>query len=282
MGEAFFFPDGDRFMATESTRGPWHPGAQHAGPPSALLGRAIEGFGGRDGVQVVRITYDILRPVPISRLEVTTSLLRDGRSVEVVGASLAAAGTEVMRATGVRIRATELPLDGEVGAAPPEDEPPDARHQLGAGGQPDPAAAPPGPEHGEPSRFFSTGSDVGYHTAMEWRFVDGAFLEPGPATVWMRMRMPLLPDEEPSPLQRILIAADSGNGVSSVLDWRSWLFINPDLTVYVHRPPEGDWVCLQARTTIERAGVGLAESRIYDRAGPVARGLQSLFVAKRP
>jgi hypothetical protein len=262
MGEAFFFPDGDRFMATESTRGPWSPDAQHAGPPAALLGRAIERFGGLDGVQVARVTYEILRPVPIAELALTTTLLRGGRSVEFVGASLAAGGIEVMRATGVRIRTSEVP---------PE-----------ALAQPSADATPPGPEHGEPSRFFSTGDDIGYHTAMEWRFIDGAFLERGPATVWMRMRQPLLPDEEPSPLQRVLIAADSGNGVSAALDWRSWLFPNPDLTVYLHRPPEGEWVCLQARTTIEPTGLGLAESRIYDRAGPVGRGLQSLFVARRP
>jgi hypothetical protein len=261
MGEAFFFSDGDRFMATESTRGPWNPGAQHAGPPAALLGRAIERFGGLDGVQVARVGYEILRPVPIGELTITTSLLRGGRSVEFVGASLLAGGNEVMRATGVRIRTTEVP--------------------PGAAAQPAPEAPPPGPDQGEPSRFFSTGDDVGYHTAMEWRFVDGAFLDPGPATVWMRMRQPLLPDEEPSPLQRVLIAADSGNGVSAALDWRHWLFPNPDLTVYLHRPPAGEWVCLQARTTIEPTGLGLAESRIYDRAGPVARGLQSLFVARR-
>ena len=270
MAEAFFLPDGDRYVATELTRGPWDAGAQHAGPPAALLGRAIDRFGSRNGVQVARVTFEILRPVPIAALEVSTTLLRGGRSVEVVGASLSSGGSECMRATGVRIRTTELPLDSEAPALAPGADP---RGDLGP--------VPAGPEHGEPLRFFATGQQVGYHTAMEWRFVAGAFLEPGPATVWMRMRHPLLPGEDPTPLERVLIAADSGNGVSSVLDWRRWLFINPDLTVYLHRPPVGEWVCLQARTTVERAGVGLAESVVYDRGGPVARGMQSLFVAER-
>src|SRR5262249_60709561 len=40
---AFFLPDGDdRFVATEHGRGPWRLGHLHAGPPSALLARAIE------------------------------------------------------------------------------------------------------------------------------------------------------------------------------------------------------------------------------------------------
>jgi hypothetical protein len=73
--------------------------------------------------------------------------------------------------------------------------------------------------------------------------------------------------------------ADSGNGVSAVLDWRSHLFINPELTVHVLRAPEGEWVCLQARTEI--GAVGLAHSVLSDRRGPVARGAQSLLVAPR-
>ncbi len=261
MPETFFLNDGDRFLPTELTRGPWDPRAQHAGPPAALLGWAAERHGERAEMRVTRATFEILRPVPIAPLELTTTLLRGGRNVELVGASLASQGGEVMRLVALRIRTTRL--------------------ELPDGGPPAAAGAPPGPEQGTPLPFFPTGSDVGYHTAMEWRFVEGGFLEPGPATAWLRMRHPLLPGEEPSPLQRVLIAADSGNGVSTVLDWRSWLFVNCDLTVYLQRPPVGEWVCLQARTTVDDAGTGLAESMIYDLHGPVARGLQSLFVAER-
>ena len=47
------------------------------------------------------------------------------------------------------------------------------------------------------------------------------------------MRHPLVAGEEPSPLQRVLIAADAGNGVSAALDWRRYLFINTDLSVHL-------------------------------------------------
>ena len=83
---------------------------------------------------------------------------------------------------------------------------------------------------------------------MEWRSVEGGFLEPGPATVWMRMRQPLVAGEEPTPLQRTLVAADVGNGISAVLDWRRYVFINVDLTVHLERMPEGEWVCVDAVT----------------------------------
>jgi hypothetical protein len=258
MADAFFLPHGDGFLPTELTRGPWDPDAQHGGPPAALLGRAAE-LAGRPGLQVARMTFEILRPVPIAPLEVATRVVRGGRSVELVEASLSAAGVEVMRGTALRLRQAEVPLPDGLGPDQPL----------------------PGPAHGRALPFFPTGQDVGYHTAMEWSFLDGAFLEPGPATVWLRMRHPLLPGEPPSPLCRVLIAADSANGVGASLDYRNYLFINPDLTVYLHRAPVGEWVCLAARATAEPNGVGLVECVLHDERGPVARGLQSLLVSRR-
>ena len=259
MSHAFFDVLGpDRFQATELTRGPWDPGLQHAGPPAALLGRAIEAHGDRTGRRVARITFEIARPVPIAELTVATRALRAGRSVELLEATLSSGGTELMRATALRIRTAELPLPGELAQGP----------RL------------PGPERGRQVPFFPTGQEVGYHTAMEVRFVSGSFLEPGPATAWMRMRHPLVPGEPPSPLVRVLAAADSGNGVSGALDYRRWLFVNADLTVYLARPPAGEWVALESATTVA-AGVGVADTVLHDEQGPVGRGLQALLVDRR-
>lgn len=109
----------------------------------------------------------------------------------------------------------------------------------------------------------------------------GAFVEPGPATVWMRMRQALVAGEEPSPLQRVLVAADSGNGVSATLDWTRYVFINVDLTVQLHRLPAGEWVCLDAITIPEPSGVGLADTALYDERGPIGRATQTLLVGER-
>ena len=259
MSDAFFDVRGpDRFSATELTRGPWDPGLQHAGPPAALLGRAVERHGDRPDLQVARITLDILRPLPIAELRVTTRLLRGGRSLELVEATLHAGDSELMRATALRIRTADVGLpDGLV-----------------------PGPRLPGPEAGRTMPFFPTGQDVGYHTAMESRFVAGSFLELGPATVWMRMRHPLIADEPPSPLSRVLVAADSGNGVSAALDYQQWRFINADLTVYLARPPPGDWVALESTTTAA-SGVGLAATTLHDEHGPIGHSAQALFVDRR-
>jgi hypothetical protein len=146
--------------------------------------------------------------------------------------------------------------------------------------EPDPGP-PPGPKSGESRQFFPTGYDVGYHAAMEYRFTQGAFLELGPATVWMRMAVPLLPGEEPTPLQRVLVAADTGNGVSAAIEWSKYLFINVDLSVHLHRMPEGEWVCLDAVTLPEPNGVGMADTRLLDERGPIGRATQTLLIANR-
>ena len=260
MTQAFFEPLGaGRYRATELTLGPWGGGAQHGGPPSALLARELEAHEPHDGLAVVRFTVEILRPVPQAGCAVTVRTVRGGRNVELLEATLCGAdGAELMRASAWRMRPQR---DGF------------------AAGEPGPPLAPPG--EGEERPFFAINLPTGYHTAMEWRFVEGAFLEPGPAKVWLRMRVPLVPGEEPSPLQRVLCAADSGNGVSATADARRLLFINTDLTVHLRRQARGEWIGMDARTLIEPDGVGLAETVLHDVDGPIGRGAQALFVAPR-
>jgi Thioesterase-like superfamily len=249
-----------QYVAAELTRGPWDPGSQHAGPPSALLGGEIERVEGSEAFQVGRVVFEILRPVPIGAMRVEARVLRPGRRVRLVEASLSNEDGELMRATAWQLRTTELELPG---------------------GAVDDAPPPAGPEEGWTPEFFPTGQDVGYHTAMEWKAVAGAFLEAGPATVWMRMRQPLVAGEEPTPLQRALVAADVGNGISAVLDWREYVFINVDLTVHFERMPEGEWVCVDAVTRPQSTGIGTAESVLSDERGRIGRAAQSLLIAAR-
>ena len=142
--------------------------------------------------------------------------------------------------------------------------------------------APPGPDAGYRSPAPIGDYRAFHNTGAELLYVVGHFAKRGPATVWVRLAVPVVPGEEPSPLQRVAAASDFGNGVSSELDFARHIFINPDLTVYVHRPALGEWVCLDASTTIGIPGVGLAESRLWDVHGPIGRSLQSLLVEPRP
>jgi hypothetical protein len=243
------------FTSSEHTRGPWDERSQHAGPPAALLGRAVEQVA-PPKMRVARITFDIARPIPIGELTVTASVARQGRSVTIIEASLSSGTEPHMRGSALLIREAE-------GAAPTISNSPMLFHDA------------------VPKEFFPVPYSVGYHTSMEVRFAEGSFTEPGPATCWMRAKIPLVEGEDISPLQRVLLAADSGNGVSSVLDFTKHVFINADLTVHLVRYPVGEWVCLQAATSIDSDGIGLADTALHDEAGQIGRAAQSLFVNPR-
>jgi hypothetical protein len=257
VADSFFVPLGDgAWLATVHTTGPWDPKAQHGGPPSALLSRAMQRCDPRDDMIVARFTCEILSAIPVGEISVQARVARPGRSVQLLEGVISAGGREVVWARAWRVLRTQSPSAGP--------------------GLP----APPGlPDHGTP---LAPGGWVdGYLSAIEWRNVRGEFGTPGPATVWARMRYPLLPDEEPGPLERVLAVADSGNGVSGELDLRQWHFINPELTVHLYREAAGEWICLDAQTTIAAGGTGLATSVLSDLDGPLGVGAQSLLIAPR-
>ncbi|WP_227997373.1 thioesterase family protein [Nocardia australiensis] len=263
MADAFYLPDPsnpDRFVSTELTRGPWSPDAQHAGPPSALLGHVIERCEPREGFQVGRVAVEILGPIPLAPLTVTAQVTRPGRSVELIEATLSSDHGPVMKANAWRLRRAEPELELPAQIVPSGNR--------------------PGPDQAVPS-VFPSAQAVGFHTGTEYRFVTGSFTEPGPAVCWIRIKYPIVAGTTPSPLERALAAADSGNGVSSVLDWSRYLFINTDLTVTLHRQPVGEWVCLDANTHPQPHGIGLAESALFDDKGPLGRSTQTLLLAPR-
>ncbi len=260
MFDAFYETDGEVYVATELTRGPWDPGAQHAGPPSALLARAFELMPESERFQIGRISFEILRPIPIAAVRVKTRVLRPGRRVQLVEAELSVEGKVLMRATAWRIEIAHVDLPpGAIDSTPP----------------------PAPPEQGGEADFFPTEQQHGYHSAMDVRFVNGGFIELGPGTAWLRMRKPLVGGEEPTALQRVLVAADVGNGISTELDYRRFVFVNVELTVHLERMPAGEWVGVDAVTVAQPTGVATAESVLYDREGRIGRAAQSLVISAR-
>jgi len=261
MPDALFRPDGDRFIPHDLTRGPWAPDAMHGGPVAALLARAVERVETPGPMQGARLTVELLRPVRLVPLTVETRVLRPGKKVQWVEGRLLADGTEVARATLLRIRTAEIPWPART-----------------AGGS---TALPfPGPEAGTAvSAPWSRDYPPAYHsTATEHRVIRGTWGALGPSTDWVRLRLPIVPDETPSPLQRVAAVADFGNGISSALPFESHRFINPDLTITLHRLPATEWVCLDATTYPEPHGVGVAESIVYDERGRIGHAAQTLLL----
>lgn len=257
MANAFYEPDGDdRFRSMPESIGPWDPGFQHAGPPSALLARAFERAS--PGMLVRRVTVELLRPIPIAPLTVRAEVVRAGKRAQWLTGSLLLEGKEIARASGLAIRPVEVEL------------PAHAR----------PAGTMPPPDTSAPYVFPFFLSPVGYHTAMELRIAKGEWSK-GPCAAWLRQRVPLVAGETPSPLQRTAVAADAGNGVSVTIPIDRFTFVNADLTVHLHREPAGEWIGLDATTVPESDGTGLQHSLLHDERGVIGRSLQSLIVAPR-
>jgi Thioesterase-like superfamily len=256
LPDAVFHRDGDRFVPTDLARGPWDPNAQHGGPSAALLAALLEHHDAGPPAHVARMTVELLRPVPMRPIELRARTLRPGKKVQLVEASVLVDDIEVVRATALRIRLADVEA-----ADPPDDR------------------LTPGPS--APRERFELLNGLNFGFAMDMSAARGEFGVPGPAAVWFRLAVPIVAGEEPTPLMRVAAAADFGNGISGAVTWDTHLFINPDLTFYLHRQPAGEWVGLDAVTWPTHDGVGIADAALYDERGRIGRSVQALLLDRR-
>lgn len=256
-----FFTSSDNhwFEPTSHTRGPWDEFACHAGPPTALLARAVEQLFPQQ--RLTRLTVNLQRPVPFNGFSVDAKIIRQGRTVSLSEASLIdALGKTVITAAGMHLTPAE---------------PTDMPNQHIDMGSPDSARAGVFPIettlHGKPA-FNGSGVSV--------RYPDGQNNTPGPTTAWMKT-VPLLPYETASAFQRICPLADCGNAFGRNANPEEVTFMNTDLTIVLHRDPVGEWLGTQSRGYWEPNGIGLADAMLFDSQGPVGRALQSLILRVR-
>lgn len=265
MSTGLFIRDGEVFHPTGLTRSLWSSDVQHGGPPVGLLARAVEQERTAVPMQVVRLTVDLFRGIPVDQpLHAATRVIRDGRRIQVVEATLAAAGQPVARASGLKIRTTDVPIPGAV----------------------DPWIPPPGPdEAGAVSwgRFgFTRTEEPHFHShAIEARTVDDSFFTLGEGLSWVRLVVPVVEDETTTPFVQAATLSDVGNGNSMALDGRDWLFVNPDVSLTVHRLPVGPWLGMRSLARQHASGIGSADSELFDVRGPVGRVVQSQILEPR-
>jgi hypothetical protein len=233
---------------------------QHGGAPAGLIAREVQALAPE--LQVSRLTYEFLGPVPLAPVTVSAAIVRPGRRFQVAEAELVAGGRAAVRARAVLLRRGEVAL------------PPEAIPVTTALLAPDDGALP--------GQWGPEGEEAFHRTGMDIRFVQGNISERGPAAAWFRLAHPFIDDApEPPPVTRAAAAADFGNGTSRVLDFQQHLFVNTDLTVHLLRDPVGEWVLIDSTTELDPCGTGLATSRIHDARGPIGWSHQTLFVEER-
>jgi hypothetical protein len=256
--DAIYRVDGNRVVTSPDAAGPWDPGMQHGSAPAALVVWAAEAIPTRVPMQIARVTVDLMRPVPVAPLTLESEVLREGRKIQLCAIRLLAGDVVVVGATVLKIKMQALSLPPEVADMPVE---------------------LPGPDQSpvDPANFSSSP----FVTGISLRAARGRFGVPGPGAIWYRVDRSLVAGSAISQAMRAVVASDFCNGTSAALDFREWTFINADLSVSFARQPVGEWILLDAESSIGPDGAGLAAARLADEHGYFGRAIQSLVIEKR-
>lgn len=256
---AIFKPEGSMFRASEQAGGPWSPDMLQGSATTALMTRGVERLANESGFAVRRLTFDLWRPAGLRAFTTVTELLRDGRKAKTAQVRLMDGGTEIGRCTAL--------LTAPSGESPVD---PFAR----------PAVLDKTPEAGIPPPVFAQKWSR-YFQNVSVRLIEGALEKPGPAAAWMRLDAPLVEGEPNTPLLQAVQAADFSSGVAQIVDMRSWTFINPEISLYFFRPPEGQWILIRAATRVGADGAGLTTATLSDLKGPFAEVMQAMSFERR-
>jgi hypothetical protein len=249
--------DGHHVVTTPHAAGPWNATMQHGSAPSALVTYLAEQMPTASPMQVVRVTIDLLRPVPVAELTFKTEVLREGRKIQLCGITLLANNVVVARASVLKIRSEPQPLPADIV---------------------DPPVELPGPESGQPLHRRAGNA---FMSGLSTCVVRGGLMGSGPGAIWYRLDRPIVEGAATSQVMRAVVAADFSNGTSARLPFDHWTFLNADLTVSLARPPVGDWILLDSESWIGPDGAGIAASKLADVNGYFGRAVQSLVIEKR-
>lgn len=263
--QPIFRQKGDILQPSGLTTGPWYPGTQHGSAMMLMAALAADRFPSEIPRQVTRLTVDMMRAAPLTPLQLTTTVRKGGRNTESLDISIHADGEEYVRASALRFRVDEVPVlprmkfDGQTPVLPPP----------------------------LPFNLFSHAAQrEGFHHAIELR-VD---VETQPAVMWFRLKHPVLPELFATPLLRVALAADWTYSIPNIAhrvingEWainQAFYGINPDTTINLHRPPEGEWIAIQTHATYDDLGAGTVMGQIFDLQGPVGFSTQSILLRSK-
>ncbi|RYB90436.1 thioesterase family protein [Nocardioides oleivorans] len=242
----------DTFEPSRHVGGAWNTDEQHIAPALGLLVHVLEQDRDArrdDGLLVSRLSYDIRGTVPMAEVATSVRVVRPGRTIELVEATLAHGGRAVvtLRAWLSRASDTAAIAGSHLAHVPAPDEVPAW----------DPTTVWPG----------------GFIASVDVRRQQSA---PGRAVVWARTSEPLIAGEDVSTLARTAGMLDIVNGMTVRADPRDVSFPNLDLTAHLLREPVGEWVGFDATVSFGATGLGLTSSVLHDASGPLGTMAQTL------
>lgn len=249
----------DTYESTPLANAGWYTEGQHGGAVAALVtGHVEHHVPTLVPMEVARVSLELFRVVPLVPLTVRTEVVREGKRIQTVAAELSdPSGTVLTLATVQRLRIADQEIPSDAG--------------------PDPTPFP-SPEESAPTDFWRLADKVMFHShAIEFRAAEGRLAEKGPATIWTRLKVPVVAGRTVTPAQRVALAGDFANGVAHKLD-DEWVYMNSDLNVGIARYPEGEWVGVAADSLYPGRGRGLTRSTLWDSRSQVGQSTQTLFV----
>ncbi len=262
---SLFTREGDAYVPTVATPGPWSPAVCHGGAVAALMAHLLEEASTPE-FESLRFSLDFLRPIPTAPLEARIRPIRQGRRTHLIEGELLVGETLVARGSLLRFRTgdSEMEPRSHHEDAPPADRPEDF-------------AFYDAPRQGNGHRQFMGGG-------IEVRIPGGdAFV--GARMGWFRLLLPVLPGATPSPMVRVAAAADHGSGLGSLArpsEARRITYANADLTIHLSRPAEGQWVRVEAASRWLAGRSGLTNSVISDAGGPLGVAQQIVAIEHIP
>jgi hypothetical protein len=271
VAEALFRMEGERFVPSADACNGWGPGLVHGGPIAGLFARAIEREAADPALLIARLTVDLFKAVPQVPLQVACRTVRRGRRIQAVEASLIADGVEASRAHATLLRPTPVEV-ADCNLPPPL-----------------PYPGPEGIPEGRVIDLYRSGGDNervrpavahGFHAVGRARGIRVDRTR-GIGTAWLRLPLPLVEGEEPTPLVRLATLSDFASGLGLVPLAGPYSFINADITIYLQRLPIGEWVCFDSMGSALPAGTSLAEAHLMDGDGTFGRVLMVRIANER-
>ncbi|NYT57573.1 thioesterase family protein [Alcaligenaceae bacterium] len=253
--DAFYVRTGEtRFSSTLHCQGAWQPGEQHLSAAAGLVLAEVERRLPSDKL-VSRVSFDVLGVIHSGSFTIDVRVLRPGRSIELIEASMCHGDQISIQARIWRLMAS------------------DTAQVQGAEWTPLP------PPDALPPLMFSRIWDGGFIASLEAR--QGADARPGRGQSWLRTPYPLVHGEIDPPVAGFLKLIDAANGLVVRANPNEVFFANVDLTIHFTREPEAGWVGFDTRVSFGPTGLGETFSVLSDIHGPVGTAAQSLTVRIR-